>query len=143
MCVYNAVLIHSAWCIKKYYILYFLVTSKKTRLTRTCTCRPNCAGSTAWGKYLDSGRGFHEHLEKGERERLLDQACESLKISQAPQVSISRSKSYRENAPFSQSDEGQSPEHTAQELMELSTLKFEEGRCQRGGVRRRQSVSQG
>ncbi|XP_042607586.1 aristaless-related homeobox protein-like isoform X2 [Cyprinus carpio] len=78
------------------------------------------------GKYLDSGRGFHEHLEKGERERLLDQTCESLKISQAPQVSISRSKSYRENAPFSQSDEGQSPEHTAQELMELSTLKFEE-----------------
>uniref|UniRef100_A0A673NM17 Aristaless-related homeobox protein-like n=1 Tax=Sinocyclocheilus rhinocerous TaxID=307959 RepID=A0A673NM17_9TELE len=77
-------------------------------------------------KYLDSGRGFHEHLEKGERERLLDQACESLKISQAPQVSISRSKSYRENAPFSQSDEGQSPEHTAQELVELSTLKFEE-----------------
>ncbi|XP_056104971.1 aristaless-related homeobox protein [Rhinichthys klamathensis goyatoka] len=78
------------------------------------------------GKYLDSGRGFHEHLEKGERERLLDQACESLKISHAPQVSISRSKSYRENAPFSQSDEGQSPEHTAQELVELSTLKFEE-----------------
>ncbi|XP_056594789.1 aristaless-related homeobox protein [Triplophysa dalaica] len=78
------------------------------------------------GKYLDAGRGFHEHLEKGERERLLDQACESLKISQAPQVSISRSKSYRENASFSQADEGQSPEHTAQELVELSTLKFEE-----------------
>ncbi|XP_051538587.1 aristaless-related homeobox protein-like isoform X2 [Myxocyprinus asiaticus] len=78
------------------------------------------------GKYLDSGRGFHEHLEKRERERLLDHACESLKISQAPQVSISRSKSYRENAPFSQKDEGQSPEHTAQELVELSTLKFEE-----------------
>ncbi|XP_052398986.1 aristaless-related homeobox protein [Carassius gibelio] len=77
-------------------------------------------------KYLDSGRGFHHHLEKGARERLLDQARESLKISQAPQVSISRSKSYRENAPFSQSDEGQSPERTAQELEELSTLKFEE-----------------
>ncbi|XP_051542993.1 aristaless-related homeobox protein [Myxocyprinus asiaticus] len=76
------------------------------------------------GKYLDSGRGFHEHLEKGER--FLDQACESLKISQAPQVSISRSKSYRENAPFNQCDEGQSPEHTAQELVEFSTLKFEE-----------------
>ncbi|KAK1806204.1 hypothetical protein P4O66_000091 [Electrophorus voltai] len=78
------------------------------------------------GKYLDSGRGFHEHVEKGERERLLDQACESLKISQAPQVSISRSKSYRENASFSQSEEGHSPEHEAQELVELSTLKFEE-----------------
>ncbi|XP_051970238.1 aristaless-related homeobox protein-like [Xyrauchen texanus] len=78
------------------------------------------------GKYLDSGRMFHEHLEKRERERLLDHARESLKISQAPQVSISRSKSYRENAHFSQNDEGQSHEHTAQELVELSTLKFEE-----------------
>lgn len=78
------------------------------------------------GRYLDTSRGYHDHAERGERERLLDQACENLKINQAPQVSISRSKSYRENASFSHNEEGHSPEHGADELVELSTLKFEE-----------------
>lgn len=78
------------------------------------------------GRYLDTSRAYHEHVERGERERLLDQACENLKINQAPQVSISRSKSYRENASFSHGDEGHSPEHGTEELVELSTLKFEE-----------------
>ncbi|XP_062841749.1 aristaless-related homeobox protein [Trichomycterus rosablanca] len=63
-------------------------------------------------KFLDTSRAYHEQ-EK------LEMGCESLKISQAPQVSISRSKSYRENA-------SRSPECQAQELAELNALKFEE-----------------
>ncbi|XP_028825392.1 aristaless-related homeobox protein [Denticeps clupeoides] len=59
------------------------------------------------GRYPDTPRAFHDHG---------DQACDALKISQAPQVSISRSKSYRENAPFS-------PERGPDDLAEL---KFEE-----------------
>ncbi|XP_062377408.1 aristaless-related homeobox protein [Sardina pilchardus] len=80
------------------------------------------------GRYLDTSRGYHEHAERGERERLLDQACENLKINQAPQVSISRSKSYRENASFSHSEDGHGhgAENGSEELVELSTLKFEE-----------------
>ncbi|KAJ8385817.1 hypothetical protein AAFF_G00181730 [Aldrovandia affinis] len=79
------------------------------------------------GKYLDSDRGFLELGEKGERERLLDPStCENLKIIQAPQVSISRSKSYRENASLSQSAGDKSSERGAEELVELRTLKFEE-----------------
>ncbi|KAJ8279302.1 hypothetical protein COCON_G00063680 [Conger conger] len=79
------------------------------------------------GKYLDSDRGFHELGEKGDRERLLDPTtCENLKIIQAPQVSISRSKSYRENASLSQSTGDKSPEQGTDELVELGTLKFEE-----------------
>ncbi|KAJ8375691.1 hypothetical protein SKAU_G00062710, partial [Synaphobranchus kaupii] len=79
------------------------------------------------GKYLHSDRGFHELGEKGGRERLLDQTtCENLKIIQAPQVSISRSKSYRENASLSQSAGDKSPEQAADELVELGTLKFDE-----------------
>lgn len=64
------------------------------------------------GKYLDTGRVFHEQ-EK------LDMSCEGLKISQAPQVSISRSKSYRETA-------SRSPEGQTQEITEHRALKFEE-----------------
>ncbi|KAL4624876.1 homeobox protein ARX [Arapaima gigas] len=78
------------------------------------------------GKYLDPVRVFQEHGEKSERERLLEQNCENLKIIQAPQVSISRSKSYRENATLSQSAGGASPERAADELAELGALKFEE-----------------
>lgn len=122
MCVYNAVLIQCLVVLKILYSEFVLVTSKENSFDADMHLPPKLRRLYGpGGKYLDSGRGFHEHLEKGERERLLDQACESLKISQAPQVSISRNKSYRENAPFSQS-----PEHTAQELVELSTLKFEE-----------------
>lgn len=67
------------------------------------------------GKYMDpTGRGF---LEPGEK---MEQNCEGLKISHAPPVSISRSKSYREHAlPFG-------PPEEAHELGELSSLKFEE-----------------
>ncbi|XP_036378754.1 aristaless-related homeobox protein [Megalops cyprinoides] len=78
------------------------------------------------GKYLDTDRGFHELGEKGERDRLLDPTCDNLKIIQAPQVSISRSKSYREHASLSQGAGDKSPERPAEELVELGTLKFEE-----------------
>ncbi|KAL6097940.1 arx [Pungitius sinensis] len=80
----------------------------------------------AGGKYL------HEHAEALERERLLaEQAGDSLKISHAPQVSISRSKSYRENASLSRGGEGdQSPGEGSEDgslgLVELGPLKFEE-----------------
>uniref|UniRef100_A0A8C9TDJ5 Aristaless related homeobox n=1 Tax=Scleropages formosus TaxID=113540 RepID=A0A8C9TDJ5_SCLFO len=85
------------------------------------------------GKYLDPVRVFQEHGEKSERERerererLLEQSCENLKIVQAPQVSISRSKSYRENATLNQSaGGGGSPERASDELVELGALKFDE-----------------
>lgn len=79
----------------------------------------------AGGKYL------HDHGEKLERERLLlDQTCESLKISQAPQVSISRSKSYRENASLGRGEGDRSPGEGSEDgsmgLVELGPLKFEE-----------------
>uniref|UniRef100_A0A3P8VVX8 Aristaless related homeobox a n=1 Tax=Cynoglossus semilaevis TaxID=244447 RepID=A0A3P8VVX8_CYNSE len=79
------------------------------------------------GKYL------HEHTVKLDREQrlLLEQAGDGLKISQAPQVSISRSKSYRENASLSRGGEGdQSAEEGSEDgslgLVELGPLKFEE-----------------
>ncbi|RXM94120.1 Aristaless-related homeobox protein, partial [Acipenser ruthenus] len=78
------------------------------------------------GKFLDSSRGFNEHGEKEEIVRTLDQTCENLKIIQAPQVSISRSKSYRENATFSQSLGDKSPERDREERMEVEALKYEE-----------------
>ncbi|KAL1006635.1 hypothetical protein UPYG_G00074740 [Umbra pygmaea] len=85
------------------------------------------------GKYLEHGRGLvHDLGEKLDRERLLvDQACESLKISQAPQVSISRSKSYRENASLSRGEGGHSPaagpdDEPRLRLGELEQIKFEE-----------------
>ncbi|MBN3304153.1 ARX protein, partial [Amia calva] len=78
------------------------------------------------GKYLESSRGFNEHGEKGERDRVLEQTCENLKIIQAPQVSISRSKSYRENATYSQNAGDQSPERSAEERTELETRHCEE-----------------
>ncbi|CAB1349935.1 unnamed protein product, partial [Coregonus sp. 'balchen'] len=82
-------------------------------------------------KYLNHGRGLvHDLEEKLDRERLLvDQACESLKINQAPQVSISRSKSYRENASLSQGEGGQSPAGGPEDglrLGESGPMKFED-----------------
>ncbi|XP_029314170.1 aristaless-related homeobox protein isoform X2 [Cottoperca gobio] len=79
----------------------------------------------AGGKYL------HDHSETLDRERLLiEQASDSLKISQAPQVSISRSKSYRENASLSRGEGDQSPREGSEDgslgLVELGPLKFEE-----------------
>ncbi|CAN9506179.1 unnamed protein product [Ophioblennius macclurei] len=82
--------------------------------------------------YGPGGKYLHEHAEKLDRERLLlEQASDSLKISQAPQVSISRSKSYRENASLSRGGEGdQSPGEASEDgslgLVELGPLKFEE-----------------
>ncbi|KAM6976439.1 aristaless-related homeobox protein [Aplochiton taeniatus] len=81
--------------------------------------------------YGPGGKYLHDHGEKFDRERLLlDQACDSLKISQAPQVSISRNKSYHENASLSRSEEGQSPEEGSEDsslgLVELGPLKFED-----------------
>ncbi|XP_046879874.1 aristaless-related homeobox protein isoform X2 [Hypomesus transpacificus] len=81
--------------------------------------------------YGPGGKYLHDHGEKFDRERLLlDQACDSLKISQAPQVSISRSKSYRENASLNRGEGGQSPGEGSDDgslgLVELGPLKFEE-----------------
>ncbi|KAF7661757.1 hypothetical protein LDENG_00253590 [Lucifuga dentata] len=60
--------------------------------------------------YGAGAKYIHDHGEKLDRDRLLlDQTCDSLKISQAPQVSISRSKSYRENASLSREEGDQSP----------------------------------
>ncbi|XP_034718491.1 aristaless-related homeobox protein [Etheostoma cragini] len=70
----------------------------------------------AGGKYL------HDHAETLDRD--------SLKISQAPPVSISRSKSYRENASLSRGEGDQSPGEGSEDgslgLVELDPLKFEE-----------------
>ncbi|KAJ7996714.1 hypothetical protein DPEC_G00239880 [Dallia pectoralis] len=49
------------------------------------------------GKLMDISRGTQEHQEPGEDESPTDKVYEHLKITQAPQVSISRTKSYREN----------------------------------------------
>ncbi|XP_029004796.1 aristaless-related homeobox protein [Betta splendens] len=81
--------------------------------------------------YGPGGKYLHEHAEKLDRERLLvEQTGDSLKISQAPQVSISRSKSYRENASLSRADGDQSPCEGSDDgslgLVELGPLKFEE-----------------
>ncbi|XP_037613356.1 aristaless-related homeobox protein [Sebastes umbrosus] len=81
------------------------------------------------GKYLHD----HDTLER-EQQRLclLEQQASSdgLKISQAPQVSISRSKSYRENASLSRGEGDQSPGEEGSEdgslVVELGPLKFEE-----------------
>ncbi|XP_060920496.1 aristaless-related homeobox protein [Labrus mixtus] len=81
--------------------------------------------------YGPGGKYLHEHTESLDRERLLlEQASESLKISQAPQVSISRSKSYRENASLSRGEGDRSPGEGSEDgslgLVELGPLKFEE-----------------
>ncbi|KAE8279949.1 Aristaless-related homeobox protein [Larimichthys crocea] len=81
--------------------------------------------------YGPGGKYLHDHPETLDRERLLlEQASESLKISQAPQVSISRSKSYRENASLSRGEGDQSPGEGSEDgslgLVELGPLKFEE-----------------
>ncbi|XP_064835254.1 aristaless-related homeobox protein-like [Oncorhynchus masou masou] len=78
------------------------------------------------GKLMDSRRGIHENEEQEEKERPLDKVYENLKITQAPQVSISRSKSYRENASHSQSDEDRNLGRRTEEHAELGALKFEE-----------------
>lgn len=80
--------------------------------------------------YGPGGKSLHDHPESLDRERLLLEAGDGLKISQAPQVSISRSKSYRENAPLSRGDSEQGPgegsEDSSLGLVELGPLKFEE-----------------
>uniref|UniRef100_H3CRU9 Aristaless related homeobox a n=1 Tax=Tetraodon nigroviridis TaxID=99883 RepID=H3CRU9_TETNG len=81
--------------------------------------------------YGPGGKYLHDHGDALDRERLLlEQASESLKISQAPQVSISRSKSYRENASLSRGEGDQSPgegsEDSSLGLVDLGPLKFEE-----------------
>uniref|UniRef100_A0A673AXS0 Aristaless related homeobox a n=1 Tax=Sphaeramia orbicularis TaxID=375764 RepID=A0A673AXS0_9TELE len=81
--------------------------------------------------YGPGGKYLHDHAEKLDRDRLLlEQTSDSLKISQAPQVSISRSKSYRENASLSRGEGDQSPGEGSEDgslgLVELGPLKFEE-----------------
>ncbi|KAL0994011.1 hypothetical protein UPYG_G00116730 [Umbra pygmaea] len=76
------------------------------------------------GKLMDIGRGIHENEE--EMERPLDKVYEHLKITQAPQVSISRNKSYKENASLDQSDGDQTLERGTEEQAELGALKLEE-----------------
>ncbi|KAG7526506.1 homeobox protein ARX [Solea senegalensis] len=85
--------------------------------------------------YGPGGKYLHDHagkLDTHREQRLLlqEQTSESLKISQAPQVSISRSKSYRENASLSRGEGDQSPEESSEDgslgLVELGPLKFEE-----------------
>ncbi|KAI9518724.1 hypothetical protein NQZ68_035116 [Dissostichus eleginoides] len=78
--------------------------------------------------YGVGGKFLHEHPDSLDRERLLMEASDSLKISQAPQVSISRSKSYRENASLSRGEGDQSPGEGSEDgsLVELGPLKFEE-----------------
>ncbi|KAM3593236.1 uncharacterized protein V6R79_008210 [Siganus canaliculatus] len=81
--------------------------------------------------YGPGGKYLHDHAETLDRERLLlEQASDNLKISQAPQVSISRSKSYRENASLSRGEGDQSPGEGSEDgslgLVDLGPLKFEE-----------------
>ncbi|KAJ4925106.1 hypothetical protein JOQ06_017843 [Pogonophryne albipinna] len=74
--------------------------------------------------YGVGGKFLHEHPDSLDRERLLMEASDSLKISQAPQVSISRSKSYRENASLSRGEGDQSPGEGSEDgsLVELGPL---------------------
>nr|XP_061810298.1 aristaless-related homeobox protein [Nerophis lumbriciformis] len=82
--------------------------------------------------YGPGGKFLQEQADKLERERLLlEGATESLKIIQAPQVSISRSKSYRENASLSRAEGERSPGEGSEDggasgLVELGALKFDE-----------------
>lgn len=81
--------------------------------------------------YGPGGKYLQDHKDTLDRERLLtEQANDSLKISQAPQVSISRSKSYRENASLSRGEGDQSPGEASEDsslgLVDLGPLKFEE-----------------
>uniref|UniRef100_A0A7N8XR70 Aristaless related homeobox a n=1 Tax=Mastacembelus armatus TaxID=205130 RepID=A0A7N8XR70_9TELE len=118
----------------------------KVRLigAQSLTVLPHCFTRNQTEKYADmhlppklrrlygpGGKYLHDQTEKLDRERLLmEQASESLKISQAPQVSISRSKSYRENASLSRGEGDQSPGERSEDgslgLVELGPLKFEE-----------------
>lgn len=75
---------------------------------------------------MDSSRGIREHEEEQDRERPLDKAHEILKITQAPQVNISRSKSYRENASHSPSEEEQNLGRGKEGQGELGAPKFED-----------------
>ncbi|XP_061821567.1 aristaless-related homeobox protein [Nerophis lumbriciformis] len=81
--------------------------------------------------YGPGGKYLQEQADKLDRERvLLEGAADSLKIVQAPQVSISRSKSYRENAVLSRPEgERRSPAEAAESggLMDREELtKLEE-----------------
>ncbi|XP_006003458.1 aristaless-related homeobox protein [Latimeria chalumnae] len=77
-------------------------------------------------KFLDSARGYNESVDKIEKDRLSDPTCDNLKIIQAPQVSISRSKSYRENPPFSPSMEAKSPDRVPDDRLDMAAVKLEE-----------------
>ncbi|KAJ8390633.1 hypothetical protein AAFF_G00102390 [Aldrovandia affinis] len=68
------------------------------------------------GTFLDTDRGFYELGDKGEWKKLSGHACDNLKIIQAPQVSISRSKSY---------SAAKGPELDAEEFRQLDALKIE------------------
>ncbi|XP_061569160.1 aristaless-related homeobox protein isoform X2 [Cololabis saira] len=76
--------------------------------------------------YGPGGKYLHDHAEK----LLEQQGGDGLKISQAPQVSISRSKSYRESAlsrgPEAAHSPGESAHSPGEELVELGPLKLEE-----------------
>ncbi|KAJ8347855.1 hypothetical protein SKAU_G00264440 [Synaphobranchus kaupii] len=85
------------------------------------------------GNRLDTGRDFQEIGDKGQPESLPGHTCDYLKIVQAPQVSISRSKSYRENASFSQNTGVK--ELCAEELAERDALKIEVGAVKKEGCR--------
>ncbi|XP_068160111.1 aristaless-related homeobox protein isoform X2 [Antennarius striatus] len=81
--------------------------------------------------YGPGGKYLHDHAETLDRERLLlEQATDGLKINHAPQVSISRSKSYRENASLSRGEGDQSPGEGSEDgslgVVDLGPLKFEE-----------------
>ncbi|XP_043928241.1 homeobox protein ARX [Protopterus annectens] len=80
-------------------------------------------------KFLDSTRGFTDSGEKVDKDRTSDATCcDTLKIIQAPPVSISRSKSYRENAPYSQGvlGEEKGPGLVTEARLDVDSLKYEE-----------------
>ncbi|XP_061106215.1 aristaless-related homeobox protein-like [Conger conger] len=85
------------------------------------------------GNGLDTDVDFLELGDKGQqREKLPGQTCDHLKIVQAPQVSISRSKSYRENASFNQNT---GVKELGAEVVELDALKIEVGAVKKEGCR--------
>ncbi|XP_064206840.1 aristaless-related homeobox protein-like isoform X1 [Anguilla rostrata] len=85
------------------------------------------------GKRLDTSGDFQELGDQGQRERLPGYTCDNLKIVQAPQVSISRTKSYRENASFNQNTGVK--ELRAEHVVELDALKIEVGAMKKEGCR--------
>lgn len=112
----------------RHFLTYFSEQTKELSLTADMHLPPKLRRL-----YGPGGKYLHDHAETLDRDRerlLLEQASESLKISQAPQVSISRSKSYRENASLSRGEGDQSPGEGSEDgsvgLVDLGPLKFEE-----------------